>query len=604
MKTTPASIAWLAVLAAVCVPSGLAFAQNNELQAANAQEELAAKARAVFETHCYECHGGKQEAPDFNVKLYGTVVGTSFKYVVAKNLDDSSAFQRMADGTMPPEGKPRPTEAEVALVREWIEKGAIKWPDVIAARAFVTDIDVLSAIRDDLRSAPSEDRSFMRYFSLHNLHNNWPVERIGKTAPVDADILNLARAAISKACNSMSWQNQIAVPKIVDKNGVVLRIDLRDFGWDKNNQWATLLRAYPYGLQHNKSRDPAIQQMANEVTELSGSGMPCVRLDWFIDSATRPTSYKALLELPNKIDELEKKLNVDVQSDFLRDRLARAGFAESGVSRNNRLVDRHPAAFGAYWKSYDFAKSEDRGDLFKFPLGPEFDKNDFNRQAFKHDGGEMIFNLPNGLQGYYLSKANGEELLEGPIEIVRDLQETGGTAKVLNGISCMACHTYGMKRFNDTIREGLGVSGDALLKVDRLFPTKERMDKLLDQDEERFLRAAAAATATFLNPADPESITPAKLKNYKEPVGLIARMYQKDLSLEEAAFELGFQNPAELKTLIANNSTLQNLGMGPLANGASIKRDKWAFMGADGRTRSTFHRAATELNRGTPFKEL
>lgn len=604
MKTTPMLAAWLALIAAACVPSGAAHGQDNTRKPANPQEELAVKARDVFLKHCYECHGAKSEAPELNVKLYNTIVGTTHKYVVAKNLDDSAAFQALSEGRMPPDGKPRPTAEEIATVKEWIEQGAVKWLDLIAPRPFVTEVDVLAAIRDDLRAAQAEDRPFRRYFTLHNLHNNWQIDRIGRTEPIDVDVLNLARAALSKACNSMSWQSQIAVPRIVDKQGVVLGIDLRDFGWDKNEQWSVLLRSYPFGLRFHKDRDSSVQQMATEVADLSGSDMPCVRLDWFIDTATRPKSYKALLELPNKIDELEKKLNVDVQSDFQRNRLVRAGFAESGVSRNNRLVDRHPAAFGAYWKSYDFGKNNDRANLFKFPLGPEFDKNDFNRQAFQHDGGEMIFNLPNGLQGYYLSKANGEELEEGPIEIVRDTQEVGGTAKVLNGISCMACHAYGMKRFTDSIRNGIAVAGDAQLKVDRLFPTKEKMDQILAQDEERFLKAAAAATATFLDPAEPESITPDKLRNYREPVGVIARMYQRDLSLEEAAFELGFDKPEELRVLIKNNSTLQGLGLGPLVNGAGIKRDVWAFMGADGRTRSTFHRAAAELNRGIPFKEL
>ena len=82
--------------------------------------------------------------------------------------------------------------------------------------------------------------------------------------------------------------------------------------------------------------------------------------------------------------------------------VARAGFTQSGVSGHNRLVERHEAAYGADWKSYDFKSSDGLGNLFLYPLGLVFHKNPFERFAFKHDGGGIIFNLPNGLQGYML----------------------------------------------------------------------------------------------------------------------------------------------------------------------------------------------------------
>jgi hypothetical protein len=38
---------------------------------------------------------------------------------------------------------------------------------------------------------------------------------------------------------------------------------------------------------------------------------------------------------------------VDVLDNFLRHRLDRAGFVKSGVSEQNRLIERHEAAYGA-----------------------------------------------------------------------------------------------------------------------------------------------------------------------------------------------------------------------------------------------------------------
>ena len=66
------------------------------------------------------------------------------------------------------------------------------------------------------------------------------------------------------------------------------------------------------------------------------------------------------------------------------------------------------------------SRSEGTGNLFRFPLGPAFADNPFPNQAFEHAGGEIIFNLPNGLQGYLLVDAKGDRIDAGPIDIVGD----------------------------------------------------------------------------------------------------------------------------------------------------------------------------------------
>ncbi len=55
------------------------------------------------------------------------------------------------------------------------------------------------------------------------------------------------------------------------------------------------------------------------------------------------------MQLPKTDAELEKELKIDVKANVREERVARAGFNGSGVSRNNRLVERHRTAHGAYW---------------------------------------------------------------------------------------------------------------------------------------------------------------------------------------------------------------------------------------------------------------
>ena len=351
-----------------------------------------------------------------------------------------------------------------------------------ATRPIKTEKDVLAAIRDHLRHAREGDRAFLRYFTLHNLHND---------RSLGDDDLRLARAAVAKLVNSLSWKPEIVVPEAIDREQTVLAIDLRDVGWDERDLCdgdPGPLPLRPEARQGPRRADP--RPGRGGLRRCRAAAMPYVRADWFVATASRPPLYHTLLDLPKDARALERLLKVDVEADFLHDKLARAGFATSGVSSQNRLVDRHAALYGAYWKSYDFKRNEGTGNLFRFPLGPVFADNPFSRQAFEHAGGEIIFNLPNGLQGYLLVDAKGNRIDAGPIEVVGDALKTSGTAAIVTGLSCMACHQHGMIPFKDTIREGLAVAGAARDKVERLFPEKAAMDKLLGRDEARFLQGA------------------------------------------------------------------------------------------------------------------
>jgi len=153
-------------------------------------------------------------------------------------------------------------------------------------------------------------------------------------------------------------------------------------------------------------------------------------------------------------------------------------------------VEPHETGEGYYWISYDFKPRRARGDLVRFPLGPKFDSNPFNNLAFDHDGGEVIFSLPNGLQAYMLADGEGNRLDEpAPADVVYDDQATSGTPAIVNGLSCMHCHRQGMIRFRDEIRESQAVGGFALEKVQELYPPQKEMDRLLDQDQQQFLQA-------------------------------------------------------------------------------------------------------------------
>jgi hypothetical protein len=222
-----------------------------------------------------------------------------------------------------------------------------------------------------------------------------------------------------------------------------------------------------------------------------------LRGDWFVATASRPPLYHQLLQLPGTERELEKALHIDVEADIRSERVARVGFNESGVSRNNRLIERHKTSYGAYWKSYDFAENSGPQNLFERPLGPGSDN-----RSFRHAGGEIIFNLPNGLQGYMLVNGNGQRLDKGPTDIVSDPKRPDRAVE--NGLSCMSCHSRGVNPKADQIRTHV----------------------LLRQDAERFEKAAAATGAKV---------------GATEPVMALAAQFESPLDLRRAAAGVGLR---------------------------------------------------------------
>jgi len=82
----------------------------------------------ILRTHCANCHGavGKAKA-DVDVTTYDKLMKSPSgigKSIVAGNAEKSGLLASILNGEMPPEGKPKPTEKEIATLRNWILSGA------------------------------------------------------------------------------------------------------------------------------------------------------------------------------------------------------------------------------------------------------------------------------------------------------------------------------------------------------------------------------------------------------------------------------------------------------------------------------------------------
>ena len=311
--------------------------------------------------------------------------------------------------------------------------------------------------------------------------------------------------------------------------------------------------AYPYSylIRFPCTGFTARQQLTRLQTEMQ-CDIPSVHVDWFIATASLPPLYHDLLSLPLTDRELETRLEVDVAQNLQNApgvRVWRAGTNDSRVSSHNRVIERHKSRYGAYWKSYDFAGSVGTQNIFNHPL------------SFTPDGGEAIFNLPNGLQGYYVVNAFGARLDAAPIGIVSNPAASDPTVR--NGLSCFGCHTEGMKPIVDQIRPV--IESNATPTYDkaqalRLYVPQAEIDALVQEDKERFSQALQATGGSI---------------NDIEPIARFHEAFQGSVDVAYAAAVVGLETEAFRKK-IRENQGLQNAGLLVLDSpNGSMKRDAW-----------------------------
>jgi len=519
-----------------------------------------AEVLSIFERHCADCHR-EDEVPILHsgINLLSLL---SSEEDVADIIDRVTRGER-ARGRMPKSrggpgdpGYVAPlSEKEIATLATWA-KGELATPTPSGSgdppapaaaaedeRSFLPLRDEIRAIAADLRALERARQPFARYLTLSNLANLRDAE--GRFVESEAQ-LDAYRAALGKLVNSVSRGARVVPPAAIDERRLVYRLDLRDYGWSSGEWERIVAKGYPYGLRGIDTR------AESEIAELSGSRSAWVRGDWFVFAASQPPLYHDLLKLPATEQELEQQQGVDTLANLRAGRALRAGFRLSGVSQGNRLIERHEAATGMYWKSYDFTPLVRTGghDLFRSPLGPPGAGLTRNPdREFHHDGGEVIFQLPNGLHGYYLATEDGTRIDRGPTEIVQDRKRRDGA--IINGISCMACHDQGMKRAKvdehgrDTIEAifdevgpvalAAGLDRDERHRVEDLYQSAAALAAAFDADERAYLAALARATPGFDQPID--------------PVSRLYNRFRQDIRVETLAAEFGEEDAAFLARL-------------------------------------------------------
>ncbi|AXI41347.1 c-type cytochrome [Sulfitobacter sp. SK011] len=499
-----------------------------------ADAALTAQADQVIETHCRSCH-----APG---KTYGAVFPTGEladmpfdkRILVPGNPDASPLYESIASNRMP-KGK-QMTVQEVEALRNWITALGAAAPapaPVTTTPVVVKDVPMplfaggtraerMLAIVTDISAINERDQQFYRYFSFAN--TPLAVVDCSQTGALRNPMFYL-HAAFNKYVNSVSTGARVVpVTPLDGTEGSIVRIDMRDYGWTHDMwnavatgvftetarasgfspaAWADLAKIYPYGI------DPATDPLLGAVADATGTPVPIMRADWLTHFGSEAPYYDMFLGLTAQIKDLETRIGIDVDREIQARRVVRAAMlpGASGVSDHNRMLERFDLQRGGYyWKSYDFAGDEGRQSLTLYPDGPEgMSHTASGTEAFEHDGGEMIFSLPNGLQGYYLSTNKGDRLLVGPASIVSFRnKQIGKGVEIENARSCFDCHANGMIAKRDQMRDVLMTSQrhsrDQLDVLLEMYVDNETLSGIYRSDSDAFLIALSKLNATDRSP--------------------------------------------------------------------------------------------------------
>lgn len=524
---------------------------------------------ALFVANCSGCHAGPNAQVFDYIEDLDRLVEEG--KVEPGDPGDSLLYQLVLNDVMPKTLDPLDDD-EKQVIHDWIaectedpedpdppdpqdELGPLDKPGCVGQNPFVSVDQMLVEMHDgvtNILEVDPDDQPFIRYFTLTHLWN---------AGYCPAQIEGY-RVSLFKLVNSLSNQPTIVKPEVIDpQRGTMYRIDLRDYGWDAA-LWELLVDKNPFAVEF-------LQDTAVSLKALTGTAVPFQMGDWFVSDASQAPLYDQVLyervfkvkadifaDLAplNRLD-LEAFLNIAVDENVDLEkfedvgRVARAGVQLSGVSNQNRIIERHEFLDNfsrSYWLSHDFRENIDFSNIFYHPLD------------FVAAGGEIIWTLPNGLQGYLLVDEVGDRVSVADVEIVSNKEHNGDP--IINGMSCMSCHYKGMRDIVDEVapfaelQVGL-FTAEELEQIENLFPPSDEFTADLKHDSEVFVASVDLTGAPLL--IDGHEVTEIVYRAFEE----------QSVDLNRAAAEL----------FLTTESLTPKVGLLPtglqMINGGFVNRD-------------------------------
>lgn len=306
-------------------------------------------------------------------------------------------------------------------------------------------------------------------------------------------------------------------------------------------KWRTdEVRKVPYTVRVKKNRvalSPALNKAtAVGVAAVTKTNFPIVEYRWFLANALVEPRYHELLGLDDSEASVLKLADANERkTDDLGAQL-RGAVLFSEVAHRNRLLERTPTRLkygrGSFHRSFDFKTSLAAQDVLKDTL------------TVNADAHEIIWTLPNGLQGYYVSDAKGKRLDKADADIAISRRGRWHDPQVRTAFVCMDCHLRqkGWIEVDDEVREyakkeiTLAVSVFEKGEKDRGRRVRQ---KFLQADFNELLQADQTVVETAVRAATGGKAGLTCAETAREVMESIAEYLQEPVTLAQLARELG-----------------------------------------------------------------
>jgi mono/diheme cytochrome c family protein len=522
--------------------------------------EMGQQVEAILRTNCGTCHIGAGAQGEFGYLLNMEQLVTSGK-VVPGNKEDSQLYVRMVGGSMPPAAQRvvrTPTYSEIDLVGEFIDQLELPDPGSDCESEAFMDVDTqIRLMQSDMAGLDDIDKSFTRYLTITYSSNAGECGRA----------LQRQRNALFKGINSVSTNPTVSQPQAIDAAETIYRIDIRDYNWDRlidlqdndvsdpanvdfNDGWEAIIanpQTAAYAVEYEG-------EAADDLEADAATLVPFMPVNAFIQATEFGDLYYTLINGRASLFDFEREvLLIDTALEIEDNQLMRAGFSNSGVSKQERVLNRFDSGLAAgqsYWISFDFDGGNGGDGANGFERDVANDSIYASPLEFAFGGGEAIFSLPNGMQGYYAADGAGNRLATAPIGVVIDPAQNNGL--VTNGASCHSCHNAGMITFTDTVRQfvednRVRFDNETFENVMEQYPDGPTFQAQMDRDSEVHIAATERAGV------------PAGAPDAVSRVYLDFQLGNVDLTI--AAGELGVDREFLLRNIDLLDPRLANLGV-------------------------------------------
>lgn len=415
-----------------------------------------------------------------------------------------------------------------------------KPPEPDCSTQFVSFDSVFTQILTDVLEQDVSDRPFLRYVTLTNRYNTG----------LCSQKLESDRWAVSKFFNSISNNPRITVPKSINRENTIFRIDLRDYNLE-GSDWSAIAAANSFAVEFEGDNANSVKSLLGRTEEVVDAGaavlvperFPFMLFDSIVDVATVAPLYYQLLDVPATRDGLFDKLGVDVLDDLERGETVLAGTSTSTISQQERVTQRNNQSAGNlyYWESFDLNPDEPGVSAFANPIG-------FRDESSES---EALFSLPNGLQAYVIFNADGDRLDES--SILNDPSQNDNVMRA--GISCTGCHPAGMVPYKDQVRQ---------FALDNPLVVAQDYQDVLELYPEDLEEVFARDTQTYQSSLVRAGVPTRE----KEPILTVFRQFDKDVDLTVFAGDLHFPK-AQLEREVAR----LNPALAGLDDGFRVDRD-------------------------------